>query len=49
MKTLAACFRNDPVRPIVYGESEIDDRPVCGCTASQCCRVIAVFRDGVTK
>ncbi len=48
MKTLATCFQNDPVRPIVYGEAETDDRLAIGCTASQCCREIAVFRDGVT-
>ena len=27
MKTLATWLRNDPDRPLVYGETEIDDRP----------------------
>ena len=27
MKTNATWFQNDPVRPLVYGEAEIDDRP----------------------
>ena len=48
MKTLATCYQNDPVRPIIYSEAETDARPVSGCAASQCCREIAVFRDGVT-
>ena len=27
MKTTATYFQNDPVRPLVYGEAEIDNRP----------------------
>lgn len=27
MKTFATYFQNDPVRPLVYGEADVDDRP----------------------